>query len=48
MAGGGFEFLLLTFRYLVGWGMINLVISINLFRLVQFESYQRGSLAAIR
>jgi hypothetical protein len=31
MAGGGFVFLLLPFQYLVGWGIINLVISINLF-----------------
>jgi len=48
MAGGGFRFLLLPFQYLVGWGLIKLVFSVNLFRLVQFESYQCGSLAAIR
>jgi hypothetical protein len=48
MAGGGFKFLLLTFQYLVGWGLIKLVFSVNLFRLVHFESYQCGSLAAIR
>jgi hypothetical protein len=48
MAGGGFGFLLLTFQYLVGWGLINLVISMNLFRLVQFESFQCGSLTAVR
>jgi hypothetical protein len=29
MAGGGFVFLLLPFQYLVGWGIFNLVISIN-------------------
>jgi hypothetical protein len=48
MAGGGFTFLLLTFQYLVGWGIINLVIGINLFRFVYFENIQRGSLVAIR
>jgi hypothetical protein len=48
MAGGGFRFLLLTFQYFVGWGLIKLVISMNLFRLVYFESLQCGSLAAIR
>jgi hypothetical protein len=48
MAGGGFRFLLVAFQYLVGWGFINLVLSMNLFRLVYFESYECGSLAAIR
>jgi hypothetical protein len=48
MAGGGFRFLLVGFQYLVGWGLFKLVISVNLFRLVYFESYQCGSLAAIR
>jgi hypothetical protein len=48
MAGGGFTFLLLTFQYLVGWEIVNLVISMNLFRLVHFENYQRRSLAPIR
>jgi hypothetical protein len=43
MAGGGFVFLLLTFQYLVGWGFINMVFSVNLFRFQQFESYQRRS-----
>ena len=43
MAGGGFKFLLLTFQYLVGWGIFNLVISMNLFRYQQFENYQRRS-----
>jgi hypothetical protein len=53
IAGGGFRFLLLTFQYLVGWGIINLVISINLLRFVYFvsqrlmrlwrKSYQCGS-----
>jgi hypothetical protein len=32
MAGGGFKFLLLTFQYLVGWGIFNWVISMNLWR----------------
>jgi hypothetical protein len=44
MANGGLTFLLLPFQYLVGWGIFNLVISMNLFRLQQFESYQRRSL----
>jgi hypothetical protein len=48
MANGGFKFLLLTFQYLVGWGIFNLVISKNSFRLVQLENYQRRSLAPIR
>jgi hypothetical protein len=38
MAYGGFKFLLLTFQYLVGWGIINLVVSIN---------YRRGSPARL-
>jgi hypothetical protein len=45
MAGGGFRFLLVTFQYFVGRGVIKLVFSMNLFRLVYFESYQCGSLA---
>jgi hypothetical protein len=48
MANGGLTFLLLTFQYLVGWRFIKLVFSVNLFRLVRFESWSRGSLAAIR
>jgi hypothetical protein len=48
MAGGGFKFLLLTFQYLVGWGIFNLVISINLFRYQQRDNYQRRSLAPVR
>ena len=38
MACGGFRFLLLTFQYLVGWGLINLVIRMNLVRLVHIVS----------
>jgi hypothetical protein len=38
MANGGFAFLLLPFQCLVGWGLINLAISVNSFRLVQFEN----------
>jgi hypothetical protein len=48
MADGGFKFLLLTFQYLVGWGIINLVISMNSFRLSHIETYQRRSLAPFR
>jgi hypothetical protein len=48
IADGGLTFLLFTFQYLVGWRIFNLVFSVNLFRLVYFESYQRGSLAANR
>jgi hypothetical protein len=48
MACGGFRFLLLTFQYLVGWGLIKLVVSMNLFRWVHYESYQRRSLTAVR
>jgi hypothetical protein len=48
MACGGFSFSLLTFQYLVGWGVFNLVFSVNLFRLVQFDNIQRGSLVAVR
>jgi hypothetical protein len=44
MAVGGFKFLLLTFQYLVGWGIFNLVISMNLFRFQHIENYQRRSL----
>jgi hypothetical protein len=44
MADCGFKFLLLAFQYLVGWGKINLVFSMNLFRLVHYETYQRRSL----
>jgi hypothetical protein len=39
IAGGGLTFLLLPFQYLVGWEEINLAISMNLFRLVHFESW---------
>jgi hypothetical protein len=48
IASGGLWFLLLPFQYLIGWGLIKMVFSVNLFRYQQFESYQRGSLAAIR
>jgi hypothetical protein len=48
MADGGFKFLLLTFQYLVGWGIFNLVISKNLFRFQHIETYQRRSLAPVR
>jgi hypothetical protein len=48
MARGEFRFLLLAFHYIVGWEEINLVISMNLFRFVYFENYQRRSLAPIR
>jgi hypothetical protein len=48
MANGGFRFLLLPFQYLVGWEKINLVISVNLFRWVQVESWSRRSLAPVR
>ena len=41
IACGGFSFLLLPFQYLVGWGEINLVISMNLFHFQNIESYQR-------
>ena len=39
MANGGFTFLLLTFQYLDGWGIFNLVISMNSFRLLHYENY---------
>jgi hypothetical protein len=42
MANGGFRFLLLPFQYLVGWGIFNLVISMNLFRYRHYENYQCG------
>jgi hypothetical protein len=48
MANGGVKFLLLTFQYLVGWGIFNWVISENLFRWLHIESYQRRSLAPVR
>jgi exosortase/archaeosortase len=48
MAIGGFKFSLLTFQSLVGWGIFNLVISMNLFRFVYIENYQRRSLAPFR
>jgi hypothetical protein len=48
MACGGFMFLLLPFQYLVGWGIFNLVISMNLFPFVYMENYQRRSLAPVR
>jgi hypothetical protein len=48
MAGGGFKFLLLTFQYLVGWGIFNLVISTNLFRWVHVANLQCRSLTAVR
>jgi hypothetical protein len=43
MANGGLSFLLLPFQYLVGWEIFNLVISVNLFRFVYIENYQRRS-----
>ncbi|MGA3286118.1 MAG: hypothetical protein ABSD46_01685 [Bacteroidota bacterium] len=43
MADGGLTFSLLTFQYLVGWGKFNLVFSMNLFRLVYYESMVCGS-----
>jgi hypothetical protein len=43
MACGKFKFLLLTFQYLVGWGIFNLDISKNLFRWVHVATYQRRS-----
>jgi hypothetical protein len=48
MANGGLTFLLLPFQYFVGWGLINLAISMNLFRFVYIESIQRRSLAPVR
>jgi hypothetical protein len=48
MACGGFMFSLVAFQSLVGWEEINLVISVNSFRLVQIESWSRRSLAPIR
>jgi hypothetical protein len=48
MANGGLTFLLLPFPYLVDWEEINMVISLNLFRLVQLESWSRCSLVAVR
>jgi hypothetical protein len=38
-ANGGLTFLLLPFEYLVGWGIINLVFSMNSFRYQQLENY---------
>jgi uncharacterized membrane protein len=48
MADGGFSFLLVTFQNLVGWGIFNFVISINLFRWVHVANYQRRSLLVRR
>jgi hypothetical protein len=48
MADGGFRFLLVAFQYLVGWGLINSVISMNLFSYQQIESIRWRSLVAIR
>jgi len=48
MANGGLAFLLLPFQYLVGWEEINLAISMNSFRFVYIENYQRRSLAPVR
>jgi hypothetical protein len=58
MANGGFRFLLLTFQYLVGSGIFNMVINMNSFRFVYIvrqrrmrlwrKNYQRGSLAPAR
>jgi hypothetical protein len=45
MAGDEFKFLLLTFQYLVGWGIFNLVISMNLFRFQQLAGYRCQPLA---
>jgi hypothetical protein len=44
MAGGGLWFLLLRFLYFITQVVINFVFSMNLFRVVQFESIQRGQL----
>jgi len=43
MANGGLTFLLLSFQYLVGWRLINLVYRKNSFRYQQLENYQRRS-----
>jgi hypothetical protein len=43
MANGGFKFLLLTFQYLVGLGIFNFVISMNLSSIVNIENYHRRS-----
>jgi len=43
MACGGYGFLLLTFQYLVGLGLINLVISMNSVSFVYIENIQRRS-----
>jgi uncharacterized membrane protein len=40
MANGGLTFLLLTFQYLVGWEIFNLVISKNLVRWMHVAGYQ--------
>jgi hypothetical protein len=48
LANGGLTFLLLPFQYLVGWEKINLAISMNSFRLMHIEIYQRRSLAPVR
>jgi hypothetical protein len=48
MACGWFSFLLLGYLYIITLVFINFVFSMNLVRLVQFESYQCGSLAPVR
>jgi len=42
MGDCGLKFLLFVFQYLIGLVFINLVYRMNLFRLLQFESYQCG------
>ena len=48
MAGGGFQFSLERYLYLITLVFINFIFSMNLFRLVHVESFQRRSLCAIR
>jgi hypothetical protein len=43
MANGGLTFLLLPFQSLVGYVLINSVISMNSFRFVHLDNYQRRS-----
>jgi hypothetical protein len=48
MACGGISFLLINSLYLITLVFINFVFSMNLFRLVRFDGYQRSSLTAVR
>jgi len=48
MACGGFQFSLYRSLYLITLIFINFVFSMNLFRVVQFESFHWRSLCAIR